>query len=341
MTCSEVLMLLSTCADGEEEISPELAAHLAQCPECAGALTFYRELNDRLGQLESPPDGFREALMERLGEQPPVGKARRFSFGGFTAMAAAAAALIFAIWAGKLQLPSLRSGEYSDSEAAAIEMADLAKPTADDTAAPAPSEPAEDVGASETDRSFFAAGDGAAVSEEAGSPEQVDTPAISVDSANVSATASSVADGSGVDYGSRRVLCAMAAAPGPAGTASADEEEAGSAVSDDEAPVENAAAEEASATEENSSGTISSGALRITVLCSEDSIPPVLDNLGTNWEFFDNGIRQCSISTTEAEALLLELDDGSCDIVVESILDPGARESILILQVEQGEAPNT
>lgn len=88
-------MLVSAAIDGEatEAELAELEEHIAGCPECAALLEAYKSVGSELAVEAEPPAKLAEGVMYRVRNEK---KKRRFAFGRFTAIAAAAIVIIFA-----------------------------------------------------------------------------------------------------------------------------------------------------------------------------------------------------------------------------------------------------
>ncbi|MBR5113677.1 MAG: zf-HC2 domain-containing protein [Oscillospiraceae bacterium] len=88
-------MLVSAVIDGEatDAERAELAEHIAECPECAALLEAYSAVGAELADEVEPPESLASGVMFRVKNEK---KKRRFAFGRFTAIAAAAIVIIFA-----------------------------------------------------------------------------------------------------------------------------------------------------------------------------------------------------------------------------------------------------
>ena len=116
MDCNEIREKISCMLD--QELSPEdsaaVAEHLAKCPECMSVFEAFHAVSESIAQLEEVPDGFTEAVMEKLPKTSAAGKPRRRRTGYFLSMAACLALVIFA--AGHLDRIGLSSGEGAASQ---------------------------------------------------------------------------------------------------------------------------------------------------------------------------------------------------------------------------------
>ncbi len=107
-------MLVSAAVDGEatEAELKELEEHIAGCPECAALLEAYKAVGAELADEAEPPAKLAEGVMYRVKNEK---KKRRFAFGRFTAIAAAAIVIIFA---GRFALGGLfRAGSAAPKDA--------------------------------------------------------------------------------------------------------------------------------------------------------------------------------------------------------------------------------
>ncbi|MBR6312105.1 MAG: zf-HC2 domain-containing protein [Oscillospiraceae bacterium] len=107
-------MLVSAAVDGEatEAELAELNEHIAGCPECAALLEAYTAVGAELADEAEPPAKLAEGVMFRVKNEK---KKRRFAFGRFTAIAAAAIVIIFA---GRFALGGLfRAGSSAPKDA--------------------------------------------------------------------------------------------------------------------------------------------------------------------------------------------------------------------------------
>lgn len=107
-------MLVSAAIDGEatEAELAELEEHIAGCPECAALLEAYKSVGSELAVEAEPPAKLAEGVMYRVKNEK---KKRRFAFGRFTAIAAAA---IVVIVAGRFALGGLfRTGSSAPKDA--------------------------------------------------------------------------------------------------------------------------------------------------------------------------------------------------------------------------------
>ena len=108
-------LLVSAVIDGEatDEERAELAAHIAECPECAALLEAYSAVGAELADGVEPPAKLAEGIMYRVKNEK---KKRRFAFGRFTAIAAAAIVIIFA---GRFALSGMfKAGSADPNDAA-------------------------------------------------------------------------------------------------------------------------------------------------------------------------------------------------------------------------------
>ena len=108
-------LLVSAVIDGEatDEERAELAAHIAECPECAALLEAYSAVGAELADEVEPPAKLAEGIMYRVKNEK---KKRRFAFGRFTAIAAAAIVIIFA---GRFALSGMfKAGSADPNDAA-------------------------------------------------------------------------------------------------------------------------------------------------------------------------------------------------------------------------------
>lgn len=106
-------LLVSAVIDGEatDEERAELAAHIAECPECAALLEAYSAVGAELADEVEPPAKLAEGIMYRVRNEK---KKRRFAFGRFTAIAAAAIVIIFA---GRFALSGMFKAGSADPNA--------------------------------------------------------------------------------------------------------------------------------------------------------------------------------------------------------------------------------
>lgn len=109
-------LLVSAVIDGEatDDERAELAKHIAECPECAALLEAYSAVGAELADGVEPPAKLAEGIMYRVKNEK---KKRRFAFGRFTAIAAAAIVIVVA---GRFALSGLfRAGSAEPKDAAA------------------------------------------------------------------------------------------------------------------------------------------------------------------------------------------------------------------------------
>ena len=128
MCCDEVREKISVMIDEalSEEDRTLVTEHLAACPECMQVFEAFSALSACLGELEEPPEGLRDAVMEKVRVQArrPVWRKYLMRFAG---VAACFAMILYAgSAAGLLPLGSFSGSDSAQVNAALFTSADSA-----------------------------------------------------------------------------------------------------------------------------------------------------------------------------------------------------------------------
>ena len=118
--CSRYQELISRMLDGDlsEQERERLHAHVSECADCRRALDAFTMLRDTMTEdLEEPPTGLTDAVMEQIRHEPvSIEKKRKLRVGRYVALAACLAIIVFA--ASRLE-PLLGKKNAASTEAAA------------------------------------------------------------------------------------------------------------------------------------------------------------------------------------------------------------------------------
>lgn len=141
MRCEDIYPLLSAKLDDELRESEEamLKAHLEECEDCRKLYRTMFSIEEQTAGLRvSAPDGFKQGVLYRIGQEARGGKKKRRFFGAGTGIGVVAAALVLLVGAGVITLPrhSIRS---KNTAAPAQEAATQEKPQCSNNAAFVPS----------------------------------------------------------------------------------------------------------------------------------------------------------------------------------------------------------
>ena len=98
--CSLYQELISRMLDGDlsESENERLHAHISECADCRRVLDAFTMLRDSMAEdLEEPPAGFADAVMEQVRHEPvSIAKKRRLPVARYLALAACLAIVVFA-----------------------------------------------------------------------------------------------------------------------------------------------------------------------------------------------------------------------------------------------------
>ena len=128
MECEKYINLMNERLDGtiSQTDDRELTAHLEECESCRGLFAVMSEIQKEIGNMtEEPPEELSRVVMNRIEEDKGVQKSRRFMWRKFTAVAAAAVALILIAY---YVLPNFKSNDSANTSAV---IADSEKESAD------------------------------------------------------------------------------------------------------------------------------------------------------------------------------------------------------------------
>ena len=100
--CEDLEPLIELIADGSRELSPEEAAHVASCPQCARRIEQAASIEQLLSlrEIAQPPASFTPSVMMRVGQE--LWKTERAIDLGFNLAIAAGILVIVAAGAGLL-----------------------------------------------------------------------------------------------------------------------------------------------------------------------------------------------------------------------------------------------
>lgn len=150
--CGRMQGLLSAYADGElpAELSAEVGAHIASCPDCARRLEAIRVLSVSLASLEEePPEGMHERIMSAVHAEKPSGKLIPFRRPLRYGIAAAAAVAIVAAGVAAAVSGSGMKKDAAFTEAKMMVAADMTEEECVEACEEEPAAAAETVAGSE------------------------------------------------------------------------------------------------------------------------------------------------------------------------------------------------